>query len=176
MSSAKWWPFCPGEMSLLNLEYVSEGQRVNTVRQNGWRFADDAFKRISWMKMLWFWLEFHWFVPRSPINNIPALVQMMAWHRSGDKPLSKPISVYWRIYAPFGLNELSNYHPSHVGWHFRWTQSAFPGLSIHYEWWYQKSHGWVKNISLKPESYHDANFFITGGTGGCQYDNLQSHQ
>ena len=28
------------------------------------------------------------FVPRSPINNNPALVQVMAWHRTGDRPLS----------------------------------------------------------------------------------------
>ena len=31
------------------------------------------------------------FVPKVPINNIPALVQIMAWHRSGDKPLSEPM-------------------------------------------------------------------------------------
>ena len=31
------------------------------------------------------------FVPNGPINNIPALVQVMAWHRSGDKPLSEPM-------------------------------------------------------------------------------------
>ena len=30
------------------------------------------------------------FVPRVPINNIPALVQIMAWCRPGDKPLSEP--------------------------------------------------------------------------------------
>ena len=29
---------------------------------------------FSWMKMLEFRLEFHWFVPKGPINNIPALV------------------------------------------------------------------------------------------------------
>ena len=45
------------------------------------------------------------FVPKGPINNIPALVQIMAWHRSGDKPISEPKwLVYWRIYA--SLNEL----------------------------------------------------------------------
>ena len=33
------------------------------------------------------------FVPESPIKNIPALVQMMAWCRSGDKPLSEPMMV-----------------------------------------------------------------------------------
>ena len=33
------------------------------------------------------------FVPKGPINNIPALVQIMAWRRSGDKPLSESMMV-----------------------------------------------------------------------------------
>ena len=33
------------------------------------------------------------FVPKGPINNNPALVQIMAWRRSGDKPLSEPMIV-----------------------------------------------------------------------------------
>ena len=33
------------------------------------------------------------FVPKDPINNIPALFQVMAWCRSGDKPLSEPLMV-----------------------------------------------------------------------------------
>ena len=33
------------------------------------------------------------FGPKDPINNIPALVQIMAWRRPGDKPLSEPIMV-----------------------------------------------------------------------------------
>ena len=33
------------------------------------------------------------FVPNGPINNIPALVQIMAWHRPDDKPLSEPVLV-----------------------------------------------------------------------------------
>ena len=31
------------------------------------------------------------FVPKGLINTIPALFQIMAWHRSGDKPLSEPM-------------------------------------------------------------------------------------
>ena len=31
------------------------------------------------------------FVPRSPIDNKPALVQIMAWRCVGDKPLSEPM-------------------------------------------------------------------------------------
>ena len=33
------------------------------------------------------------FVPNVPISIIPALVQIMAWRRPGDKPLSEPIMV-----------------------------------------------------------------------------------
>ena len=33
------------------------------------------------------------FVPKGRINNIPALVQIMAWRRPGDKPLSEPMMV-----------------------------------------------------------------------------------
>ena len=32
-------------------------------------------------------------VPKVQINNIPALVQVMAWRRPGDKPLSEPMMV-----------------------------------------------------------------------------------
>ena len=31
------------------------------------------------------------FVPQGPVDNIPVLVQIMAWRRSGDKPLSEPM-------------------------------------------------------------------------------------
>ena len=40
-----------------------------------------------WMKMLEFRLNF----PKGPIHNIPALVQVMAWRRLGDKSLSEPM-------------------------------------------------------------------------------------
>ena len=33
------------------------------------------------------------FVSKDPINNNPALVQIMAWRRPGDKPLSEPMVV-----------------------------------------------------------------------------------
>ena len=33
------------------------------------------------------------FVPKDPINNIPSLIQIMAWRRPGDKPLSEPMMV-----------------------------------------------------------------------------------
>ena len=33
------------------------------------------------------------FIPNGPIHNMPVLVQMMAWRRPGDKPLSVPMVV-----------------------------------------------------------------------------------
>ena len=35
------------------------------------------------------------FVPRSPIDNKSALVLVMAWHRTGDKPLSEPMLTWF---------------------------------------------------------------------------------
>ena len=47
-----------------------------------------------WMKMIALRFEFHWnvkCVPRSPIDNKPALVRVTAWRRRGDKPLPEPM-------------------------------------------------------------------------------------
>ena len=63
-------------------------------RQNGRHFADDIFKCIFLNENVWIPIEISLkFVPKGPINNIPVLVQIMAWRRSGDKPLSEPIMV-----------------------------------------------------------------------------------
>ena len=67
---------------------------VNTLwpRQNGRHFPDDILKWIFLNENVWISTKIS-FVPRGPINNIPALVQMMAWRRPGDKPLSGPMMV-----------------------------------------------------------------------------------
>ena len=67
---------------------------LNTLRlrQNGRHFPDDIFKRIFFNEIAWISIKISLkFVPKGPINNIPALVQIMAWRRSGDKPLSEPM-------------------------------------------------------------------------------------
>ena len=49
---------------------------------------------FSWMKMHEFSHKISLkFVPTVHINSIPALVQIMAWCRPGDKPLSEPMMV-----------------------------------------------------------------------------------
>ena len=69
---------------------------INTLRprQNGRRFTADTFKRIFSDESVRISIKILLkFVPKGPINNNPALVQIMAWCRSGDKPLSEPMMV-----------------------------------------------------------------------------------
>ena len=67
---------------------------LNTLRprQNGRHFADDIFKCIFLNENIWIAIKNPLkLVPKGPINNIPALVRIMAWRRPGDKPLSEPM-------------------------------------------------------------------------------------
>ena len=69
---------------------------VNTLRPrpNGRRFADDTFKRIFLNENVRISIKVSLnFVPKGTINNNPTLVQIMAWRRLGDKPLSEPMVV-----------------------------------------------------------------------------------
>ena len=61
-------------------------------RQNGRHFAADIFKCIFFNENVWISIKISpKFVPKGPINNIPAHVQIMAWCRPGNKPLSEPM-------------------------------------------------------------------------------------
>ena len=69
---------------------------VNTLRptQHGCHFAADIFKCIFLNENVLISIKISLkFVSKVPINNIPALVQIMAWRRPGDKPLSEPMVV-----------------------------------------------------------------------------------
>ena len=69
---------------------------LNTLRpgQNGCHFPDNIFKCISMNENIWISIKISLkVVSEVPINDIPALVQIMAWHRPGDKPLSESMLV-----------------------------------------------------------------------------------
>ena len=85
---------CKGERVLTIL--LSWCPIFNTLRprQNGRHFADDIFKCILLNENAWIPNKISLkFVPKGPINNISSLVQIMAWRRPGDKPLSEPMMV-----------------------------------------------------------------------------------
>ena len=92
LTASKWPSVCVWHVDLPEPVYT----RVNTLRprQNGRHFADDIFKCIFLNENDWIPIEISpKFVPKGPINNIPALVQIMALRRRGDKPLSEPMMV-----------------------------------------------------------------------------------
>ena len=85
-------------------------------RQNGRHFADDIFNCNFFNEMVWISIKISLkLVPGGSINNISALVQIMAWRRPGDKPLSEPMMVcllthicvtrpQWVNYVYHGIN------------------------------------------------------------------------
>ena len=69
---------------------------INTLRprKDGRPFPDEIFKSIFFNKNVQILIKISLtFVPKAVINNIPALVQMMAWRRPGDKSLSEQMMV-----------------------------------------------------------------------------------
>ena len=99
LNELRWQTHLPGANELTN---------TLRLRQNGRNFADDIFKCIFLNENAWILLKISLkFVPKVRINNIPALVQIMAWRRPCDYHyLNQWWLVYWRIYASLGLNEL----------------------------------------------------------------------
>ena len=90
------------------------GLALNTLmpRQNGHHLPDNILKSIFLNENVWIslkiWLKF---VLNVWINNIPVLVQIMEWHWSGNKPLSRPMMVslltHICITRPQWLNEVT---------------------------------------------------------------------
>ena len=78
------------------LTYMSNWYALNSLRPrlNRRPFADDIFKCIFLNENEWILPRISLkYVPKVRINNNPALVQIMAWRRRGDKPLSEPMMV-----------------------------------------------------------------------------------
>ena len=87
------WPF-KNNLNPINQSVTPWVQLVNTLRPrwNGQHFADDIFKRIFFNENVWISIKISLtFVPKGPIYNNPALVQIMAQRLPGDKPLSEPM-------------------------------------------------------------------------------------
>ena len=62
---------------------------------NGLHFAGDSFKCIFLIEKVWILIHISLKIfLNDPVNIISTLVQIMAWHRAGDKPLSEPMMAY----------------------------------------------------------------------------------
>ena len=91
--------------------------RFNTLRprQSGRHFADDIFECNFLNENVWLPIKISLtFVPKDSFNNSPALVQIMAWRRPGDKPLSETmmasLATHICVTRPQWIN--------HFAWHY----------------------------------------------------------
>ena len=98
---------------------------VNTLMptQTGRHFADGIFKCIFLNEIVWISIKISLkFVLKGPVNNIPALVQLMAWHRPGEKPLSEPmmLSLLTRLCYPQYTSKVT------LKYSYGWTTPGSP--------------------------------------------------
>ena len=91
---------------------------VNTLRprQDGRHFPDDILKCIFLNENVWILLRISLkCVRKVRSNNIPSLVQIMAWRRPGDKPLSETMMVslltHICVTRPQWVNKCGYYTP-----------------------------------------------------------------
>ena len=95
---------------------MSRRRWVNTLRprQNGCHFPD-IFKYTFLNGNVWISTTISLdFVPKGPINNIPALVQIMAWHWPGNKPLSEPMIVILLMHVCVTQPQWVKHNPGQV--------------------------------------------------------------
>ena len=67
------------------------------LKRNGRHFADVIL-------LYEIWLDFHWNMLQESSKQKSSMAQVMAWRRTGDKPLSEPM-IYQRIYTLLGFDE-----------------------------------------------------------------------
>ena len=121
-------------------------------RQNGRHFPDNIFKCIFLNENVWNAIKISLkFVLKGPIYIIPALVQIMAWRRPDDKPLSGPmmdrLPMHIYLTQPQWVNTL---RPRQNAWHsqntiflmkivvcwlkFHWNLFSLCQLAISHHW------------------------------------------
>ena len=101
------------------------------------------------------------FVPKGPINNIPALVQIMTWHRPGDKPLSEPMMVNLLTHICVTRPQWVNSNELSIDMFLQWNEIH---MLIWYGmlWWLwcqkQVSQAWISNCI--PQYFVGCNYLI----------------
>ena len=136
------WPFVRGRLSR-PVDFLHKGSVIGTSdvffivtlnkpfntlrpRQNGRHFADDIFKCMFFNENVWISIKISLkFVPKGPINNIPALAQIMAWRRPGDKPLSEAMMVNLPTHICVSRPQWVNKHSS-----CRWFGTAWHSCDV----------------------------------------------
>ena len=83
-----WWKEHGLDFNSVQLKHILNTMKL---RQNGHHFADDIFKQIFGTTIIPFLFNFTERYYRGFNCQYDSMVQIIAWHRSGDKPLSEPM-------------------------------------------------------------------------------------
>ena len=112
--------------------------------QNGRHFADDIFKCIFLNEKLCILTRTSpKFVPEGPVDNTSASVHVMAWRRTGDKPLHEPMLTQFTDAYMRHSSEMS----------FNWNNTDLLSNGPLRKTW-KKSDIWIKlHVPLKKPSY-----------------------
>ena len=81
---------------ICEIDLFSDPHHLNTLRprQDERHFADDIFTCIFFNENCCIMIKFSLkYARKGRIDNNPALVQIMAWRRSGDEPLSESMMI-----------------------------------------------------------------------------------
>ena len=98
-----WWGM--EAVVVVTIHFTHWGRKMATI------FQTTFWNGFSWMKMYEFKSVIEVF-PGGPIYNIPAWVEIMAWRRPGDNPLSEPMVSLYNIHI------LYQCHITMVMWHW----------------------------------------------------------
>ena len=133
-------------------------------RPNRHHFANDISKYIFENENEWISPRISLkFVPKVRINNIPALVQIMAWRRPGDKPLSEPmmasILTHICVTQPQWVKETTHLWKVNIKSkkkaYIYTTQSLNNIVELKHEWFILRTKKWGKQIvETNCWSYH----------------------
>ena len=113
------------------------------LRQNGRHFLDNIFKCIFLNENVWISITISlMFVRKGPINNITAMIQIMAWRWPGDKPLSETMMVSllthicvtrFQWFNPLKHRNMRGILPTHGfnrNWFRQWIKFILPHLQV----------------------------------------------
>ena len=141
-------------MWVLMLGYTVNLLRIFSVnalrpRQNGQHFADDIFKCIFLNENIWILIDIsRKFVPKDPINNITILVQILAWHWPGNKPLSESVMVNLLTHKCVTLPQWVNAHKDKQTDKMIFFMNATQLNNVIIILYYIEAHGGVTNFTL----------------------------
>ena len=89
-----------------------ESTSIQHIEQNGQHFSDGIFKHIFLKEPFCILTQISLkFIHKNQIHNNSALVRIMAWGQTSDRPLTKPMSTqtYDGTVYTLGKNELNTY-------------------------------------------------------------------